>query len=461
LKVVASVVAAALLVALAVAAAGLGAAAALGVAGAVAVGQAAALGTSAVAAIPFASTFVVICALGAALAAVLAAAGRLRPGEEGPLPAAVYAAAAVAFAGWLTAAAYPLYRGGHFVFHSQIAEEIWRGRFLLFYLPFPGSILSRQEQWGNIIVPHPCLYHTLVSPLSALGRPAFHAAEKALLALALATMLVVSARLARRLAGDRAATWAAVVFATLVPAYQILGLGHLMMLCGVWAASLALGFVALRFEALPRPRVFLAATLLLTLCFLSYTASLLFSAVVIGLAAALLWRRRPAPARALVCAGLGAAALAFGLYYVNWAWPFLSQSLPRIAAGSSGGEGGELWSRLALQPGKLAYTYGTVLVPVLGLGGLLRTRGAPAGARVLLLSWAAVLLLVGGLDLFFNFLRKHHYFVMVPVAAGAGVLLARLAERPRWGRAAAVALCVASGALALRMAADVALGRIP
>ena len=460
LRVVACAVLAALLVAVAVTAAGLPAMPALAAATAVAVGQALALGASAVAAIPFAPSFAGICALGALLAALLAGAGR-RARAWDALSPPVCASAALAFMGWLTAAAYPLYRGGHFIYHSQIAEEIWRGKFLLFYLPFPGSILSRQEQWGNIVVPHPCLYHTVVSPLSALGRPLFHAAEKVLLALALVTMLLVAAHLARRLAGERAAVFAAIAFATLVPTYQVLGLGHLMMLFGVWAASLALGFVILRYEALPQPRAWLGAVLLLTLCFLSYTASLLFAATVVALASALLWRRSPEHARALAFAGVGASALAFGLYYVNWAWPFLTQSLPQIAGGPSGGGGGETWSRLGLQPGKLTYTYGSALVPLLGLGGLLVARQAPAHLRVLLLCWAAILPLVGGLDLFFNFLRKHHYFVMVPVAAGAGVLLAWLAQRPRWGRPAVAALGVAAAVLAVRMAADVALGRIP
>jgi hypothetical protein len=457
-RLVASAMAATLLVALAGAAAGLSAAVALSAAALAAVGQGIAFGANPLGAIPFAARFAAICGAGALLAAVLAAASRR---HAAPLPGAVHGAAGLAFIGWLTAAAYPLYRGGHFIFHSQIAEEIWRGRFLLFYLPFPGSILSRQDQWGSIIVPHPCLYHTVVSPLSALGRPAFHALEKALLALFLVAMLIASARLARRLSGERAAVWAAVAFATLVPAYQALGLGHLMMLFGVWAASLALAFVVLRFDALPRPRTWLLAVGLLTACFLSYTASLLFTALVIALAAAVLGGRAPDNTRALVFAGLGAAVLAFGLYYVNWAWPFLTQSLPQIAGGPRAGDGVETWRRLALQPGKLAYTFGSALVPLAGLAGLLLARGAPAHARALLLCWAAVLPIVGGLDLFFNFLRKHHYFVMVPVATGAGVLLARLAERPRWGRPVAVALGLASAVLAVRMAADVALGRIP
>jgi hypothetical protein len=469
LRVTAAVVAASLLIVMAAAAAGLRGVVPYAAAGLAALGQALALANEPLAAIPFAASFTGICLVGALFAAILAGAQRLRAarqraGADAPasLPAAALFAAAAGFVAWLAAASFPLYRGGHFVFHSSIAEEIWRGRFLLFYLPYPGSILSRQEQWGSIIVPHPCLYHTVVAPLAALPRPWFHAVEKALLALALATLVLLSARLAQRLDGERAAAFAAVVFATLVPTFQVLGLGHLMMLFGVWAASLALVFVLLRFEALARPATCAAAMLLLALCFLSYTASLLFGSMVLAASVALLRRHAPAPARALALALAGAWLLAFGLYYVNWAWPFLSESLPRIVSWSSpGGDSGSLWTRLALQPRKLSYTYGSVAVPVLGLGGLVLARRAAAPARVILLCWAAILVAIGGLDLFFNFLRKHHYFVMVPVAVGGGVLLARLAETGRAGRVVAGALCLAAAALGLQTAIDVALGRIP
>jgi hypothetical protein len=467
LRVTAAVVAASLLLVVAAAAAGLGGFVPYAAGALVAAGQSLALAQEPLAAIPFALSFAGICLLGALLAALLAGAQRLAstrpPAEASPaLPATALFAAAAGFVAWLAAASFPLYRGGHFVFHSSIAEEIWRGRFLLFYLPYPGSILSRQEQWGSIIVPHPCLYHTLVAPLAALPRPWFHAVEKALLALGLATLVLLAARLAQRLDGTRAAGFAAVVFATLVPAFQVLGLGHLMMLFGVWAASMALCFVLLRFEALVRPATCAAAVGLLALCFLSYTASLLFASMVLAASVALLWRRAPGPARALALALVAAWLLAFGLYYVNWTWPFLAESLPRIVSSSSpGGDSGSLWARLALQPRKLSYTYGSALVPLLGLGGLVLARRATAPARTILLCWAAILLAIGGADLFFNFLRKHHYFVMVPVAVGGGVLLARLAETGRAGRVAAGVLCLVVAALGLQTAVDVALGHIP
>jgi hypothetical protein len=71
-----------------------------------------------------------------------------------------------------------------------------------------------------------------------------------------------------------------------------------------------------------------------------------------------------------------------------------------------------------------------------------------------------VLVVFSALDLSFNFLLKHHYFTMVPVAVGVGVLVARLADHAlaRWAAAAAL---LALAALALGVGFDVATGRIP
>jgi hypothetical protein len=134
-------------------------------------------------------------AAGALLAAVSAALNE-RTGVS--LPAGVVAACVAGFVAWLAAPLTPLYRGGHFVFHSSIAEEIWQGRLLHYALPYPGSMLSQQVQWGNIVVPHPCLFHVVAAPLAALPRPLFYTAVKAALALWLASM-AAAALVARRL----------------------------------------------------------------------------------------------------------------------------------------------------------------------------------------------------------------------------------------------------------------------
>jgi hypothetical protein len=164
--------------------------------------------------------------------------------------------------------------------------------------------------------------------------------------------------------------------------------------------------------------------------------------------------------RALLLAGVVAGLAAFALYYVHWTWPFLSQSVPRFLSGSRpGAEPTPVWSRLALQPGKLAYSYGALAFPLAGLAGL--TLAARRTDRVLLVAWGGILVVFSGLDVFFNFLLKHHYFVMVPVAVGAGLMLASLYERGRGWSAAALALTAAVVLLGARVGLDVATGRIP
>lgn len=464
LGIVAAVIAAGLLLFVTAIAGGLDRRAAWAIAAAAVVLEIVALGVDPVAAIPDMRRLAWIALLGACVTAIAGAvlSRPRRDGEAAALPAAAIVAGGIGFMAWLAATTTSLYRGGHFVFHSSIAEEIWKGSFLLYYLPYPGSMLSQQAQWGNVVVPHPALYHTLVSPLAALPRPAFFAAEKVLLALLLAAMVWASAALAARAGPPGSAAAAAILMASMPASFQLLGLGHLMTILGCWAMTMAVTYLALGAERLEAWPQWWRAVLLLTLCFLAYFAGLLFMAMVIAISAAAFRRRDPRLARALCTAALAASAIAFALYYVHWTWPFLSESVPRLLGGSgahSNADSGALPSRLFAVPHKLAYTFGSALVPVLGLAGLVIARRGPP--RVLLLAWAAILPVFSGLDLLFNFLLKHHYFTMVPVAVGGGVLLATLAERGRWGRGMALLALVVVALLGARVGLDAATGRIP
>jgi hypothetical protein len=132
--------------------------------------------------------------------------------------------------------------------------------------------------------------------------------------------------------------------------------------------------------------------------------------------------------------------------------------VPKLLAGSAH-EPTPVFERLALEPSKLAYSYGSLLVPLAGFAGLASLR--PSWERRVLWCWAAILPVVSGADVFFNFLLKHHYYVMAPMAVGAGALLARAEGVSRVGRWAAAAGAAALALLGLRTALDVALGLIP
>jgi len=146
---------------------------------------------------------------------------------------------------------------------------------------------------------------------------------------------------------------------------------------------------------------------------------------------------------------------------MQWTWPFLSQSVPRILHGSGAPEGGgtPVLRRLLTLPHKLNYSYGSALIPVLGLAGLARARALRGWP--LLRAWAAVLPVFSVADLFFNLLLKHHYFTAAPVAVGGGLLLAALARRGAVGRVSAGVLLGLALMLGLQTALDAALGRIP
>jgi len=461
-RVVVAVVLAGLLPLVAFGAAGLSIAAGR-VAGAfVMIGCALAIAKEPLAAIPFTFRFLAIVAAAAALAAILRALAsffgkgdRLVPG-----PAAI-AAAVSGWAAWLAATAFPFYRGGHFVFHSSIAEEIWKGRFLIYYLPFPGSMLSEQAQWGKIVMPHPALYQTLVSPLAALPKPWFYFSEKVFLATLFASIVLMASVVAERVSGKRAAAFTAVLFAGLVPGFQLLGLGHLMTILGVWSSSLALPWLMFKADDLSRFKTWLASAWIFTFCFLSYTAALLFTGAVLVWVILMTARESPARARSVFTMLVAASAFAFLLYYVHWTLPFLLQSVPKILGGAGLGdkaaEATPLLSRLLLEPGKLSYSYGSMLIPLAGALGLLWLP--KSWNRLVLLSWMGILFFVSGIDLFFNFLLKHHYYVMLPVAVGLGGLMAGI--EARWGRVPAVVLTVLVVSLGLKTAVEVALGLIP
>jgi hypothetical protein len=374
--------------------------------------------------------------LAAAVGLLLAALGRgllSTISAEVSLPevgAPALALSSFGFLLWFLSMAFPLYTGGHFGFHTAIAEEIWQGKFLLYYLPEPGSMLSRQPQWGNVIVPHSCLFHTIVSPFAAFPAMGFHMLTKLFLAALLFGMAVSSALLATRGGDARAGTYAAAVVVGLPTGYQLLGLGHLMTLFGCWAATLALGFITLVSDRLSERRVYAVALVLLSLCLLSYTGSLLFASLSLVAAAVLLLRRDPAVAKRLTSLLVAGWVVALVLYYGNWVLPFVRESVPTLVSNRVSGGSIDLASRLAAEPGKWAYTFGSSLVPLVGLAGLFRLRGRD---RVFLACWAGVLVAFSVLDLGFNFLLKHHYFSFPAIAVGIALALRSLEKRGRWG----------------------------
>ena len=460
LAIVVAVTGAALLLIVACGASGLGWRASLVAGVALLVAQVLAVFADPVLSIPFAPSFAGIVALGVLFAASLAAVLALLQGRDLVIEngSAVVVIVAIGFTVWLSAMSFPLYRGLHFVYHSNIAEEIWKGNFLTFYLPNPDNILSREAQWGGLVVPYPCLYHTIVAPLAALPSRWFHFLHKVLQAWLLATMAVAAAVLAWRLGGGRAAVLAALVTVSLSATFQLVSLSHFVTVFGCWASSMALGYLVLFIDRLGERAFWWGGVALLTLAFLSYTASLFFTGITLALALPLLFREGRGSARPLFTSTLGAVAASLVLYYMHWIPPFLRESVPMLL-GDDDGSAVSVAGRLAAIPGKLDYSFGSFLLPLVGLVGLgVVVRRSSEPWRYVLVAWSAIIVLFSGFDLFFNFILKHHYFVMVPVAVGVAVAADGMIARKAWLRGLAVALLVYFVSLGGRAALATAMG---
>jgi hypothetical protein len=381
--------------------------------------------------------------------------------ERDLVPELAPGALAVAVSGlviWFLETASPLYVGGHFVYHTSIAEEIWRGKFFLYYFPGPDNMLSHQPQWGNLVVPHPSFYHTVAAPFAALPHEGFYLATKAFLALLLFGLTLSAALMATSSAGTpRAGVYAAAVSAGAPTGSQLLGLGHLMTIFGAFGAAVGLGFVVIQERRLSRRREWLIGVGLITLCFLSYTGSLLFGSVTLAMSVLWLYRSERTLALRLATLLLAGWGLALLLYYMHWVVPFLTDSLPQLAGKGSSGTV-DLGARLRLAPEKLSYTFGSWLVAAFGLAGLGLARSR--ARRVLLGSWGSVLILFSGLDLYFNFLLKHHYFSLPAVAVGAALALHWLEGKKTPGRLLLAAFVVFLWMMGLEEALRVAAGGV-
>lgn len=390
----------------------------------------------------------------AALASLLAAS--LARSLLSSVSGAGLAIATASFCLWFLATASPLYSGGHFAYHTSVAEEIWQGKFFLYYFPGPDNMLSHQPQWGNMTVPHPSLYHTVTSPLALLPREWFHLGTKLFLALLLFAVALSSSLVAEAAGGRRAGVYAAGATAAFPTGWQLLGLGHLMTIFGTFAAAVALGYVALVETRLSRRREWLRALALVAFAFLSYTGSLLFASIALAFASVALHRAEPGLAKSLGRLLLAGWGLALALYYIHWVAPFFRDTIPSMLGGAGSDRGIDWTARLGLIPGKLSYTFGFWGVPLAGLWGLTRAEGAPR--RVLLYGWALSLPLFSVLDLAFNFLLKHHYFSFPVVAVGMGLTLRRLEGKSTPRAAVFLVVVVYLWVMGLRAAWNLATG---
>jgi hypothetical protein len=336
---------------------------------------------------------------------------------------------------------------------NQFFEKILHGRFMELYKPTPGGISSLPGQWGiNAQLPYPPFFFVIGLPfyLWPLGKDLSINVWSGLLD---CTRPLLIYFLARRLGANSRASLSAAFIMALTPATFLLhSWGNYPTTTSQWFALLFLTLLVARFRDLRRPAVFIGLLLLLALTLLLYTVTAVFIGVLLlVLIAGLAWRGGAAERRQLApLSGLliGACVIAFFAYYVQYAGPLLTNTLP--AFGSQLDQGQALGVKAVPFPlytwryfGRVFY-YGlliSLLLTPLGLWRLL--RGAHDRlAGPLFAAWLAVfgLFFLAGTRI--DMVDKEMWFVLPALAICAGVACDTILRRlPRFRLgSAAVAL---------------------
>lgn len=316
--------------------------------------------------------------------------------------------------------------------HNQNFEKVLRGRFLELYRPAAGGISEIPGQWGiQGQIPYPPFLYIFGLPfyLGPLGRD---------LSINLWSGLLDGSRplliffLARRLgASPRAGLIAAFVMGLTASTFLLHSWGNYPTTISQWTALLFLVVLVARFHDLRRPWVFVGLLTLLTVTMLLYTVTAVFIGVLLVVLLGILALRGNTPERRqlLPLGGIlvGASAIAFFGYYVQYVGPLLTETLPAFGSGLSQGEalGIErdsfgVYARKYL--GRLWY-YGvlvSLILTPLGVASLLRGKHDRL-AGPLLASWFAVFALFFFAGSRIDMVDKELWFTVPVIALCAGV----------------------------------------
>jgi hypothetical protein len=327
--------------------------------------------------------------------------------------------------------------------HARLVEVL-RGASLDFFVHPSRYIWEhgvwRTEAYGKTYAfPYTPAFHL---PFAVLGLP--YDSLITAMKLTAAALTVVPLAFVWALARRWAASPLGAVLMVVVPTYTSrLGFAFLPALLGHAVDVAFLYWLAGHLERVREPRTQVQGAVLVAACQLAYVSGVVNISLLVGLLAALgLWLA-PAPrarhAAAVLAFGLAGALLAVALYYRD----FLGMALD---LGSRAGGGGAV-SRYPVQS-FWAVAYGRTrdffdgVYPLLAAAGVALLWREDARRRWLLAAWLLTYagLLLGRARVPDVFLHGHETLLVTPlVCLAAGHALARLADRSRAGRVAAVA----------------------
>lgn len=353
-------------------------------------------------------------------------------------------------------------------FHANRYNDVNRNGQLL--------LMVESREWGTRETVYPPTAYLFMRPFSLL-MPDVINTVLFFMALAEATRLCLVYLVARKATGlPLAGRFAAIVFGIVPMAYLPFSWGIATNVFGEWCITALFALLALGYDRLRRPIVAATLTLFATLGLLSHPGEFVLTATTLGGAVVLFgFFRRPrfrGPWPVLLVTVLLGAALAFALLYRLVAADMLSKGGDTLAQKLGGGAGGAQGWRVggAIDDGILglkgyrvttipalirgglvgywreAWGYYYLWPPLLALAALPLLRGTPDRERLRLTSalWWLVALLFALAGLLLNVYVRYAYYLLPPVAIGAGFALALLWRRGRAAQLAITLLLIAT-----------------
>lgn len=301
----------------------------------------------------------------------------------------------------------------------------------------------------DVTIPRSPFFYIIAAPFTYLPGQGAHLALMALCSTFDALVVLLIALFVVQLGGSGRAAVLAALLAGVIPLGLLLAVswGIFPTLVAQCLALLTAVLWLMLRPWLAQRRVWLGWMAVLALAYLAYPTALLFFGLSWLVLVALLALRRDAATMPTLVAGIGAALIAFVLFYGWHAPSLLERTLPalfgNVTEGSVSNEGLSLNDVLKPMWRPLEAQYGRPLL-ALALGGvLLALVRWPRRQRVygwlMLLAWCAPYPLLALIDQYVaTLILKQVLYLLPPLAILAGLLLGRLAQRPAGGVVAGV-----------------------
>jgi hypothetical protein len=369
---------------------------------------------------------------------------------------------------WLKAAGalFPYFVAIDVEWHMTRARWILGGDLPLLYgtnSPLNESTMPTAE-WGENrpVIPYSPWFH-IFATLFAFSPLSMEATANMFSILLDSTRVILIALIALKAGlSRRAALLAAATFAALPVAFLLHSWGNIPTAVGLWLTLVCNAAILCFWERLHERRVMITLSALLLITFLEYTVTGVFMGVFLVVFTAIVWlngrrggawRANARPLGSLWLAAGVAIALALLIYYGQYIWPIIQQTVPYMSTVFTQGPesvgverppfGQYLWAYVPhldyrIWPGD--YLYFGLLIPVLfTVPGFIALRDRPP-VWTLFAAWGTVALLFLLAGYRISMVDKQLFYLLPMICVCWAIYAERLWARGRWGRLVVVTI---------------------